>query len=69
MKFLKPNGHLHLKTDSTSFYDYTLGSLNDFGMQTIIHTNDLYNNVPKGREELTSIITYYEKMFTDRGEK
>ena len=69
MKFLKPNGHLHLKTDSTSFYDYTLGSLNDFGMQTIIHTNDLYNNVPKGREELTSIITYYEKMFTERGEK
>jgi hypothetical protein len=34
----------------------------------IWHTNDLYKNCPADRQELVNIKTYYEKMFTDKGE-
>jgi len=34
----------------------------------LFSTNDLYNNCPEGREELTRIKTYYEGLFTAKGE-
>lgn len=68
-KFLKPGGFFHLKTDSTLFYEYTLQSLPEFGWEKVFATNDLYKNCPEGREELIQITTYYEKMFTAKGEK
>ncbi len=67
-KFLKPNGIVHLKTDSTSFYEYTLEVITDNKFPIIWHTNDLYKNCPADRQELINIKTYYEKLFTDRGE-
>ncbi len=69
MQFLKPGGLIHLKTDNTGFYEFTLESFHAFGLEEIFSTNDLYNNVPEGREELTRIKTYYEKMFTEKGER
>jgi tRNA (guanine-N7-)-methyltransferase len=78
MKFLKPGGLIHLKTDNTGFYEFTLESFRSFAhpdnpstreLEEIFSTDDLYNNVPEGREELTRIKTYYEKMFTERGER
>jgi tRNA (guanine-N7-)-methyltransferase len=68
-KFLKPGGLLHLKTDSTSLYEYSLENIEAFGWQKLIFTSDLYNNVPPGRDELVQIKTHYEKLFTDKGEK
>lgn len=67
-KILKPNGIIHLKTDSTSLYDYTLEVIAENGHELIWHTNDLYKNCPEDRKELTAIKTYYEKLFTDKGE-
>lgn len=69
MKFLKRGGLIHLKTDNTAFYEFSLESMRCFGLQEIFSTDDLYNNVPAGREELVEIKTYYEKMFTAKGEK
>lgn len=69
MKFLKPGGIIHLKTDNTGLYEYTLESFRSFGLEELFSTDDLYNNVPEGREELTSIKTYYEKLFTAKGER
>ncbi|PBQ31741.1 tRNA (guanosine(46)-N7)-methyltransferase TrmB [Sphingobacteriaceae bacterium] len=67
-KILKKDGIVHLKTDSTSFYEYTLEVIEENRFPLIWHTNDLYKNCPADREELIKIKTYYEKMFTDKGE-
>lgn len=67
-KFLKPNGIVHLKTDSTSLYEYTLEMIEENGYPLLWHTNDLYKNCPADRQELINIKTYYEKLFTDKGE-
>lgn len=67
-KILKPNGFVHLKTDSTSLYEYTLEVIAEHNLEIIWHTNDLYKNCPPDRQELVNIKTYYEKLFTDKGE-
>jgi len=67
-KFLKPGGIIHLKTDSTSFYEYTLEVVKENNLPLIWHTNDLYKNCPENRKELTEIKTYYENLFTSKGE-
>jgi len=67
-KIIKPNGIVHLKTDSTSLYEYTLEVIARDKHELIWHTNDLYKNCPTDRGELTSIKTYYEKLFTAKGE-
>jgi len=66
--FLKPKGLLHLKTDSTGFYEYTLDVIRENNLQLLWHTDDLYKNCPPDRQELINIKTYYEKLFTERGE-
>lgn len=67
-KFLKPGGIVHLKTDNTGFYEYTLEVIKENNLPLIWHTNDLYKNCPADREELIRIKTYYEKLFTAKGE-
>lgn len=67
-KFLKPNGLVHLKTDSTSFYEYTLEVIAENKFPLVWHANNLYQNCPADRHELIQIKTYYEKMFTEKGE-
>lgn len=67
-KIIKPNGIVHLKTDSTSLYEYTLEVIERDKHELIWHTNDLYKNCPADRKELVEIRTYYEKLFTDKGE-
>jgi len=67
-KFLKPGGLIHLKTDSTGLYEYTLEVIKENKLKMIWHTNDLYKNCPENRQELVTIKTYYEKLFTDKGE-
>lgn len=67
-KILKQNGIIHLKTDSTSLYNYTLEVIAEEKHELIWHTNNLYQNCPEDRKELVEIKTHYEKLFTDRGE-
>ena len=68
-KILKPGGLVHLKTDSTSFYEYTMDVIKENNLKLLFATNDLYNNCPPDREELTRIKTYYEDLFTKKGER
>ena len=65
---LKQGGLIHLKTDSTSLYDYTLEVIRENKLNLIWETNHLYKNCPPERQELIKIKTYYEKLFTDKGE-
>ncbi len=68
-KFLKPDGIIHLKTDSKSFYDYTIEVIEENKYTLLDHTDDLYA-VPSSRPlELTEIKTYYEGIFSSKGFK
>ncbi len=68
-ELVRENGIVHLKTDNTPLFDYTLEILQ--GMETeingLIHTHDLYST--NFLEDHFGIQTRYEKMFMDQGEK
>jgi len=68
-KILKPGGLIHLKTDNTFFYEYTMSVIEENNLPLVFATNDLYNNCPADRKELTQIKTYYETLFTGKGER
>lgn len=68
-KILKPGGLVHLKTDNTGLYEYTLEVIHELKLSLLYSTADLYTHNPAGREELTRIKTRYEEMFTEKGEK
>jgi tRNA (guanine-N7-)-methyltransferase len=59
-EFLKPNGHIHLKTDSPDLYHFTKTVINLYGLKTVCDINDLYK-IEKVKKEL-KIKTYYENL-------
>tara|TARA_B100000809_G_C15130794_1_gene528327 strand:- start:2693 stop:3367 length:675 start_codon:yes stop_codon:yes gene_type:complete len=61
-KILKPNGVVHLKTDSEYMHGYTLGLLQGLGLDIEYAHHDVYGttNAPK---EVTGIQTYYESQY------
>ena len=65
---LKADGLMHLKTDSTLLYEFTLEMIKEEQHKLLWETNNLYNNCPADRQELIAIKTHYEKLFTDKGE-
>ena len=67
-RILKPGGIVHLKTDNTFFYEYTMEVIKEKKLELLFATNDLYKNCPSDREELIKIKTYYEGLFTAKGE-
>lgn len=64
-ELLKPNGLLHLKTDNTAFFEYTLMSLPANGFTVLSATYDLYAS-PLNDLHL-GIKTKYEAMFYEKG--
>lgn len=61
-KILKPEGYIHLKTDSEFMHGYTLGLLHGLNLPIIYSNHDIYHRegAPK---MVTDIQTFYEKMF------
>ena len=64
---LKEGGFINLKTDSTSFYEYTLEVISENKLDLIDSTTNLYLDPNSRPEALTTIKTYYEKKFSDLG--
>ena len=64
-KILKPNGLIHLKTDSPFLYTYTTEMLKLNPYPVLANTDDLYagNLYPDAR----ALQTHYEKQWLDRG--
>ena len=62
---LKPEGYIHLKTDSEYMHGYTLGLLEGMGIEVAYAHHDLYTNAyaPK---EATAIQTYYESIYLEQ---
>ena len=61
-EILKPQGILHLKTDSEFMHGYTLGLLHGEGHKVLYANHDVYNN-EGSPEEVTSIQTFYESQY------
>ena len=68
-KILEDGGIINLKTDSELFYDFTREVITENQMELLDATNDLYADIDKRDEALTSIKTYYEKKFSEKGFK
>ncbi len=67
-KILKPDGAIHLKTDSEFLHGYTLGLLHGAGHEVSYAHHDVYNNTYSPKE-VTTIQTFYEKQYLERDKK
>lgn len=65
-KFLAKDGLIHLKTDNTPFFDYTLEVIKEEGHHLIFHERDVYNSDCEGA--LIEIQTFYEKKYLELGQ-
>lgn len=61
----KPNSIIHLKTDNEPLFDFTLEEIKINGHKLIVGIKDLYEH--DGFDEVKSIKTHYEKLFSDQG--
>ncbi len=67
-KVLKPDGLMHLKTDSEFMHGYTLGLLHGEGHEIVYAHHDVYNNV-YSPEEVIGIQTFYEKQYLEQNKR
>jgi len=67
-KILKPQGVVHLKTDSEFLHGYTLGLLQGLNYTVNYAHHDVYGNT-YSPEEVTTIQTFYEKQYLEVGKK
>lgn len=65
--FLKPDGIIHLKTDSQLLHESTLEVIREGGHTLLEADNDIYGSGLVEREPLLSIQTFYEQMFLSEG--
>ncbi len=64
-KVLKPDGIMHLKTDSEFMHGYTLGLLHGEGHEVLYANHNVYHQ-EGSPEEVTSIQTFYEKQYLEK---
>jgi tRNA (guanine-N7-)-methyltransferase len=65
--FLKPDGIIHLKTDSILLHESTLEVIQEGGHKLLEANNDSYAPESHVAEEITSIKTFYESQFLAKG--
>ncbi|MGD1843970.1 MAG: tRNA (guanosine(46)-N7)-methyltransferase TrmB [Salibacteraceae bacterium] len=70
-RFLKPDGLIHLKTDSAPLHYYTLEVIQEGGHHLLEATDDLYGRAIQETDpdtrEILSIRTHYETLFSQKG--
>ncbi|WP_347373321.1 tRNA (guanosine(46)-N7)-methyltransferase TrmB [Aequorivita sp. Q41] len=67
-KVLKPDGVMHLKTDSEFMHGYTLGLLHGLGENIEYAHHDVYGS-HGAPEAVTNIQTFYENQYLEQGKK
>ena len=72
-RFLKPDGIVHLKTDSRFLYEYTQSVIRANGLEVLASGTDIYNDgiLPEDDEwdieAVFEVQTFYETMFLKMG--
>ena len=64
-KILKPDGVIHLKTDSEFMHGYTLGLLHGAGHEVLYSNHNVYRQ-EGSPDEVTSIQTHYESIYLEK---
>lgn len=64
-KILKPDGVIHLKTDSEFMHGYTLGLLHGAGHEVLYANHNVYKQ-EGSPDEVTSIQTHYESLYLEK---
>ena len=65
---LRPDGMIHLKTDSPFLYTYTEAMVLENNYPIVVNTNNLYEADASPKiEEARCLQTHYEKQWLDRG--
>ena len=64
-RFLKPDGIIHLKTDSNFMFTYTKYMIEKNKLPVLFLTEDLYHS--NLVDDILGIKTYYEQQWLDRG--
>ncbi len=64
-QFLKPDGIIHLKTDSKELYDFTLDVIRQNKLEIIDQTENLYET--HAGNPILAIQTHYEQLFRGKG--
>ncbi len=67
-RILKPEGVVHLKTDSEFMHGYTLGLLHGLGEEIEYAHHDVYGN-DHSPKEVTQIQTFYESQYLEENKK
>ncbi|MDP4281118.1 MAG: tRNA (guanosine(46)-N7)-methyltransferase TrmB [Bacteroidota bacterium] len=62
-----PGGVIHLKTDSSFFFEYTLSVIREHNHRLVYATDDLYSSGFEG--PVMPIRTFYENMWLEKGKK
>jgi len=71
LKFLKPNGVVHLKTDSELLYDFTLEEIKSNGFELLKNITNVYKDSYEDSQDLKKVLfikTFYEKKWIELGE-
>lgn len=68
---LKPNGLVHLKTDSDLLYEYTVEEIETNGYNSIIQSENIYKDLiptlDSEQADVLNIKTNYEEIFSSKG--
>lgn len=64
-KFMKPDGIIHLKSDSNFMFTYTSEMVNTNNLSVLFSTADLYNS--GFADDILTIKTFYEEQWIARG--
>jgi tRNA (guanine-N7-)-methyltransferase len=64
-RILKPEGIVHLKTDSEFMHGYTLGLLQGQGHEVLYAHHDIYNN-PHSPASVVNTQTFYEHFYLEQ---
>ncbi|MDR3118588.1 MAG: tRNA (guanosine(46)-N7)-methyltransferase TrmB [Mediterranea sp.] len=64
-RFIKPNGIIHVKTDSNFMFVYTKHMIEENRLPVVLMTEDLYNSGLA--DSILEIKTCYEQQWLDRG--
>lgn len=64
-QFLKPDGIIHVKTDSSFMFTYTRYMIEENKLPVLFITEDLYHS--NLVDDILGIKTYYEQQWLDRG--
>ena len=70
LKFLKPNGVVHLKTDSDLLYNFTLEEIKSNGFELLKNITNVYKDSYEDSQDLKKVLfikTFYEKKWIELG--